>query len=305
MNAPRAAYAPILIAAALSALCLGLGCGCGSDDAVPPAPPENPAARWAVPATRESAPPPIPSAALAKPVMSEAERRAIAEARVHPLPRAVEVAAAPTDAPPTGPAALNAEDLAALRDDPAAHALPDPAPAEVPASEPLAEPATAPAEIPRAVVPPPDALQPAVAAPATERIAPPDQDGSLRASGSERRGVEITAGSDADLTLLDLAIATAVVEREPEGASNSFDSTPPLFLCYSSFDQRNESATVTHVWTWNDRVMARVELEVGKSPKWRTWSRQRLQPDQAGRWSCEVLGPDGARLGIARVTVGR
>lgn len=298
MNAPSAAHPCLLLIAALSAISLG----CGSDEAPPPAPPEDSAARWAVPATREAAPPPIPSAALTKPVMSEAERRAIAEARVPPpAPGAGAVATeptrAPTDAPPAGPAALSAEDLAALRDDPAAHALPDPAP--------ISEPAAAAADIPRAVLSPPDAPQPASPPPAAERVAPPVQEGSPGADGSARRGVEISASSDASLTLLDLAIATAVVDREPEGASNSFDSTPPLFLCYSSFDQRNESATVTHVWTWNDREMARVELDVGKSPKWRTWSRQRLQPDQAGRWSCEVLGPDGARLGIARVTVGR
>jgi hypothetical protein len=298
MNVPRAGRSSILILATLSAL----GVACGSEEAPPPLPPENPAAKWTVPAARESAPPPIPSAALAKPVMSEAERRAIAEARIQPPPGADAAAPAPAaaaeDPAPTGPGALSAEDLAALRDDPAAHALPDPAPIEAPA---VAE-----ADIPRAVLPPPESPAPAAVPPVTERVAAPDPEGApAGTSGSDRRGVEISANSDANLSLLDLAVATAVVDREPEGATDRFDSTPPLLLCYSSFDQRNESATVTHVWTWNDREMARVELEVGKSPKWRTWSRQRLQPDQAGRWSCDVLGPDGSRLGIARVTVGR
>ncbi|PKN54725.1 MAG: hypothetical protein CVU56_25075, partial [Deltaproteobacteria bacterium HGW-Deltaproteobacteria-14] len=52
------------------------------------------------------------------------------------------------------------------------------------------------------------------------------------------------------------------------------------------------------------RLVSRVELEVGKSPKWRTWSRQRTREDWIGPWSCEVLGPDGRRIGIASFDVG-
>ncbi|MEZ4264763.1 MAG: DUF2914 domain-containing protein [Myxococcota bacterium] len=297
---------PALRAIARSILALTLPAalvlGCTTEDAPEPAPPENPAAKWSVPAAREAAPPAIPSVALTKPVMSEAERRAIAEAR-QPPPAPVEAGATaepalPEETAPAAPGALSPEDLRALRDDPAAHPLPDPEPIAA------ADPAEELADVPRAVLPPPAGT---VDSPApTERIAPPPD--SPKPTGDEtegRPGVLLSANSDPNLSLLDLAVATAVVDREPEGASDRFDATPSLFLCYSSFDQRNESATVTHVWTWNDREMARVELEVGKSPKWRTWSRQRLQPDQAGRWACEVLGPDGARLGIARVTVGR
>ncbi|MCB9786555.1 MAG: DUF2914 domain-containing protein [Deltaproteobacteria bacterium] len=276
--------------------------GCGGEADGDPEPPAMPAANWTVPAPPDAAPRAVPVEALARPVMSEAERRAIEEARARsaqpvpapavpppvvatPEPPPAQEATPPpiADAPadePEEPSALSPEDLAALRDDPAARALPEPAP-------------TAPAPTP--VVPDPPAAAPA---------APPAD--PAPADGAEvRPGVTIAPAADDTLSLTDLAIATAVVDREPEGAAASFDTLPPLFLCYSVFDQREESATVTHVWSWNDREVARVELEVGRSPKWRTWSRQRLQPDQSGRWSCEVLAPDGRRLGLARVTVGR
>jgi hypothetical protein len=276
--------------------------GCGPDASEPPTPPDNPAARWSVPAAREDAPPAIPTAALAKPVMSEAERRAIAEARLKPAaPAPTDTGAPPATLPPVdptpaAPGELSREDLAALRDDPAARPLPDP------------EPIEAMADVPRAVLPAP--TDTAIAKPAAPAAPSPPQPAAPAvdppgAGTSPRPGVLIAEVSDANLTLLDLALAPAVVNREPEGASDRFEETPPLFVCFTSFDQRSDPMTITHVWTWNDREMARVELEVGKSPKWRTWSRQRLQPEQTGRWACEVLGPDGRRLGLARVTVGR
>ena len=61
---------------------------------------------------------------------------------------------------------------------------------------------------------------------------------------------------------------------------------------------------------FNDRYghvldyMARVELEVGNSPKWKTWSKQRTQPHWTGLWSCEVLGPEGQQLGATAFQVG-
>ena len=47
-----------------------------------------------------------------------------------------------------------------------------------------------------------------------------------------------------------------------------------------------------------------VELEVGKSPKWRTWSKQRVSPHWRGVWSCEVLSPEGTQLGLHVFQVG-
>ena len=106
------------------------------------------------------------------------------------------------------------------------------------------------------------------------------------------------------LKLIDLVIATEVRKREPHGVSDRFAEIPRMFHCFCVFENRHEAATVTHIWKRGGRVVSRVELEVGKSPKWRTWSRQRLQPKWTGEWSCEVQGPGGRVLGIATVQAG-
>ena len=62
---------------------------------------------------------------------------------------------------------------------------------------------------------------------------------------------------------------------------------------------------VTHIWRRDGKVVSRVELEVGRSPKWRTWSRQRLPASAEGRWSCEVIeGQQDLKLGTVTVSVG-
>ena len=53
---------------------------------------------------------------------------------------------------------------------------------------------------------------------------------------------------------------------------------------------------ITMVWKHNDRVRSRVKLNVGTSASWRTWSTKRISPDDAGRWSVDVVDAQGAVL---------
>jgi hypothetical protein len=127
--------------------------------------------------------------------------------------------------------------------------------------------------------------------------------GAKRAMTSPRPGVELRGAVDG-LKLVDLAIATEVIRREPTGIDDRFASLPKRFHCFCVFENRQQATQVTHVWKRDGRVVSRVELEVGKSPKWRTWSRQRLQPSWTGNWTCEVHSMSGRTLGIASVQAG-
>ncbi|RMH43608.1 MAG: DUF2914 domain-containing protein, partial [Gammaproteobacteria bacterium] len=42
-----------------------------------------------------------------------------------------------------------------------------------------------------------------------------------------------------------------------------------------------------HVWYWQDREMARVDLPV-RSSNWRTWSSKRILPEWTGPWRVVV-----------------
>ena len=127
---------------------------------------------------------------------------------------------------------------------------------------------------------------------------------SKRTITAPRSGIELTQGGNG-LKLVDLAIAAEVKKREPEGVQEHFTTLPRRFHCFCVFENRGETTQVTHIWRRNGRVVSRVELEVGKSPKWRTWSRQRLKPEWTGTWTCEVQSRDGRNLGRATVRAGR
>lgn len=166
---------------------------------------------------------------------------------------------------------------------------PKPAPAKV--VQPKIAPTPPRKEAPRTV-----ATQ-AKAAPSSPR--PP----GTQATPEPEAAVTLEKGTDT-LALMDLTIARDIQDRLPVGVATHFPEVPSKFQCYSVFKNTGEATTATHVWRRGDRVVSRVELSVGKSPRWRTWSRQRLSSAWAGRWSCEVLGPDGVRLGMASVTAG-
>jgi len=104
--------------------------------------------------------------------------------------------------------------------------------------------------------------------------------------------------------LLEVAVGTGLEDKSPTDVQLHYDAVPELLYCYTLFENPAPETTITHVWRRGTRLVSRVELEVGNSPKWKTWSKQRTQPHWTGTWSCEVLGPDGQQLGSTAFQVG-
>jgi hypothetical protein len=104
--------------------------------------------------------------------------------------------------------------------------------------------------------------------------------------------------------LIELYVGSGLEEKLPTDIRTRYDAPPELLYCYTVFENPSPNATVTHIWRRGARLVSRVELEVGQSPKWRTWSKQRTQPHWIGTWSCEVLGPDGQQLGLTVFEIG-
>lgn len=110
--------------------------------------------------------------------------------------------------------------------------------------------------------------------------------------------------SPGGLRLVELSVGTGLEEKLPVGIASHYQQVPEILFCYTVFENPGPDQTVTHVWRRSGRLVSRVELEVGKSPKWRTWSKQRVAPHWRGVWSCEVLSPDGTQLGLHVFQVG-
>ena len=53
-----------------------------------------------------------------------------------------------------------------------------------------------------------------------------------------------------------------------------------------------EGRTVIHRWEYQGEMVSRVPFEV-KGPRWRVFSKVRLEPDQLGEWSVSVIDQSG------------
>jgi hypothetical protein len=104
--------------------------------------------------------------------------------------------------------------------------------------------------------------------------------------------------------LTELYVGSGLDEKLPTQIQTHYPTPPEILYCYTVFENTSVNTTVTHVWRRGARLVSRVELEVGQSPKWRTWSKQRTQPHWVGTWSCEVLGPEGEQLGLTVFEIG-
>ncbi len=106
------------------------------------------------------------------------------------------------------------------------------------------------------------------------------------------------AEAHSNLRLDDFAVATNVVKRVPQGVDDTFDVSEGTLWGYVKVRNTQTPTHVTMVWKRNGVLRTRIDVKVGTSPGWRTWSRQRIRPQRdAGRWTLEVFTADGDLLG--------
>jgi hypothetical protein len=109
---------------------------------------------------------------------------------------------------------------------------------------------------------------------------------------------------DGPLRVHELSVGTGIVDRAPHDVRDAYPEVPEVLFCYTSIESRTPDLTLTHVWRRDGVLVSRVELEVPRSPRWKTWSRQRVLKKWTGTWSCEVLSPEGTQLGVTTFIVG-
>lgn len=89
-----------------------------------------------------------------------------------------------------------------------------------------------------------------------------------------------------------IVFCTSVENMAPRGESSQFFSSIDQVFCFTRINGAIDTTSVTHVWYYNDKEMARVELPV-KSPLWRTWSSKRMIDAWDGTWRVDVTSSDG------------
>jgi len=99
-----------------------------------------------------------------------------------------------------------------------------------------------------------------------------------------------------EISVEDLEICTSIEERVPVGVDTTFSGDVERLYCFTKIVSNKDEGSIFHVWLYNDRVMARVELST-KAKVWRTWSSKRILPSWTGKWRVDVESPDGTLLG--------
>lgn len=93
----------------------------------------------------------------------------------------------------------------------------------------------------------------------------------------------------------EMVICTGVEDRTPIEADTTFLSTVGQLCCFTKVSSATESSTISHVWYYVDKEMARVDLQVN-GENWRTWSSKRIVEDWKGDWRVDVLSETGEVL---------
>ncbi len=96
-------------------------------------------------------------------------------------------------------------------------------------------------------------------------------------------------------------VATAVVDRMPQGSAMSFPADVGELFVWSRVTDAG-GTSIQHVWM-HDGNEYPVTLAIGGSP-WRTWSSKVIPPEWAGEWTVEIRAANGTVLETLTFTVG-
>jgi hypothetical protein len=99
------------------------------------------------------------------------------------------------------------------------------------------------------------------------------------------------------LGLEEIAICTAIEDRQPVGAGTVFSNDVEKIYCYTKITGATDTTSVNHVWYMGDTQLASVNLPI-KSASWRTWSSKTIGMS-LGKGHVEIVTEDGNLLGKA------
>ncbi len=97
------------------------------------------------------------------------------------------------------------------------------------------------------------------------------------------------------ITVKDIQICTSVENRQPIGSDTSFTHDVERLWCFTKLSSDRDMTSVSHVWYYNDKEMAKVDLVVN-AKIWRTWSSKRILRSWTGEWRVDILSATGELL---------
>ena len=92
-----------------------------------------------------------------------------------------------------------------------------------------------------------------------------------------------------------MVVCEKIVDREPVAAGDIFPASLENVYCFFEAGAVENDTTVTFVWYFENKEMAKVSLPLTKGKRWRTYSSKKLA-GQKGNWKVELLESSGIIL---------
>lgn len=107
---------------------------------------------------------------------------------------------------------------------------------------------------------------------------------------------------EAGFTVSRLVVGTGVENLEPVGVADSFPANVEKLYCFLEATDVAQDTPVFFVWLHEGNEIARVELQVRASARWRTYT-SKLLGGRTGSWSVQLEDAGGAVLNSVSFTV--
>lgn len=98
------------------------------------------------------------------------------------------------------------------------------------------------------------------------------------------------AAAQGSMVIRDFVLTHGIFEREPTGTTDNFSSSDGRGYAFARISNEGMPTQVTFVWYYGDEMHASVDMNIGTSGGWRTWSSVNLRP---GNWRVKLQDANG------------
>ena len=95
----------------------------------------------------------------------------------------------------------------------------------------------------------------------------------------------------------------AVQDRNATDIDTIFQSNVGYLYFHTIINNPEDTATIIHRWSHKGEFISQTEIKLGRSVRWRCWSRLALNPDWVGDWEASVLDSVGNFLTSTKFSI--
>jgi len=92
-----------------------------------------------------------------------------------------------------------------------------------------------------------------------------------------------------------MVMSENIIAKEPVTISETFSTVTEKTYCFLEAVQIEQDTSISFVWYFEDKEMARISLPLKKGPRWRTYSSKKLA-GLKGDWKVELQDSFGIVL---------